>query len=457
MKPTRRHLLAGLSALAVAPLLAACGQDETTSGTDEPAAPEAAGAFPVTITHKYGETTLEKAPTRVVCVGLTEQDALLALGIVPVAVTKWFGDAPGYIFSWATDLLGDAELPEVLEDSNGVQVEKVAALAPDLIIGQYSGLTEKDYELLSKIAPTVAQSGDYADYGAPWDEMALTIGKAVGQPDQMQEIVDGVKQQIADAAAANPDFAGRTAMVVTPYEGLFIYGPEDPRSRMLVDLGFEFPTDEFGGEGEEFGTSVSAERTSDLDKIDVAVWLDLEADPAVKKVFDRTTTAAEGRWFDISSDDGDYYVAHSFVTPLSIPYVLERYVPQLAAAVDGDPATEGARTRRLTRPGYTPAEMGTTTGRPLRGSSRTSARRPNTSSSSASVNTSRGGPCRTTAPCFITTTRSLYLAARLRSCSTITTVRPRSRFSRVTRSSTSTWWARSRKVVGSSSRTRSVS
>ena len=85
---------------------------------------------------------------------------------------------------------------------------------------------------------------------------------------------------------------------------------------------------------------MSAERTSELDNIDVAVWLDLEADAAVKKVFDQTTTAAEGRWFDISSDDGDYYVAHSFVTPLSIPYVLERYVPQLAAAVDGDPATK---------------------------------------------------------------------------------------------------------------------
>ena len=95
----------------------------------------------------------------------------------------------------------------------------------------------------------------------------------------------------------------------------------------------------FGGEREEFGESLSAERTSDLDKVDVAVWLDLEADAAVQEGLRPDDHGRRGRWFDISADDGDYYVAHSFVTPLSIPYVLERYVPQLAAAVDGDPAT----------------------------------------------------------------------------------------------------------------------
>lgn len=352
MNPSRRNVLAGLSALALAPVLAACGSDSGSSGSDAAGSPSPSGsggasdaagsaeaAFPATITHKYGETTVEKAPTRVVCVGLTEQDSLLALGIVPVAVTKWFGDAPGYIFPWAEDLLGDAELPEVLEDTDGVQIEKIAALQPDLIIGQYTGLTKKDYELLSKIAPTVAQSGDYADYGTPWDEMALTIGTAVGQPERMQGIVDGVKQQITDQAAAHPEFQGQTAIVVTPYEGLFVYGPEDPRSRMLEDLGFTFPTDLFGGDNEEFGESLSAERTSDLDSVGVTVWLDINADASVKEIYDQTTGATEGRWFDISEDAGAYYVAHSFVTPLSIPYVLERYVPQLAAAADGDPAT----------------------------------------------------------------------------------------------------------------------
>ena len=47
------------------------------------------------------------APERVVVAGLREQDALLALGIVPVATTEWFGTRPGEVFpgretSWAT-------------------------------------------------------------------------------------------------------------------------------------------------------------------------------------------------------------------------------------------------------------------------------------------------------------------------------------------------------------------
>ena len=340
MSPTRRTFLSGLSVMAVAGLLSACGDDTapSTSATDAGAAPPRSRPSRPRSSTSTARPRSPRPPRGSSASGLTDQDALLALGIVPVAVTKWFGDAPGYIFPWATDALGDAELPEVLEDTNGIQIEKIAALAPDLIVGQYSGMTEKEYELLSQLAPTVAQSGDYADYGTPWDEAALRIGTAVGQPEQMQTIIDDVKAQIAQAAADHPEFEGRTAAVVTPYEGLFVYGPEDPRSRMLVDLGFTFPEILAGDDG-EFGASISAERTADLEEVDVAVWLDLEADQAVKDVFDKTTTAEEGRWFDISDANGAYYVAHSFVTPLSIPYVLERYVPQLAAAVDGDPDT----------------------------------------------------------------------------------------------------------------------
>ena len=349
MNPTRRRFLAGLSVLAVAPIAAACGSESgseasdttggSSNGASESAAPE--DAFPVTITHKYGETTVGSAPKRVVTIGLTDQDTLLALGIVPVGVTWWFGDKElKGVYPWADEALGDADLPELLEDADGVQVEKIAALTPDLIIGQYSGLTEDDYKTLSGIAPVVAQSGDYADYSTPWEEASVRIGTAVGRKDEVQAIVDDATAQIKQVASDHPEFAGQTAAVVTPYEGLFLYGPGDPRSRMLTDFGFELPELITGADDSEFGVTVSSERTSELDDIGVAVWLDLTTDKQVEGLFEATTAAKEGRFTDISEKDGNFYVAHSFITPLSVPYLLERYVPQLAAAADGDPATE---------------------------------------------------------------------------------------------------------------------
>ena len=341
----RRFLLGGLAVLAAGPVLAACGSDSAApaavTSSDAPSTGPEEGAFPVTITHKYGETTIESAPQRVVCIGYTEQDALLALGIVPVGVTYWFGDEsrPG-VSRGARALRGDAEPPLLLKDADGVKIEKIASLAPDLIVGQYTGLKEADYEKLSALAPVVAQSGDYADYGMPWDEMTINVGAAVGRPQAAQALVAEVKSRIADEAAAHPEFAGQTAAVITPWEGLFLYGPEDPRSRLLVDLGFTLHPLLTDTDDNEFGVSVSAERTSDLGDIGTAVWIDLHGDPQVARIFEGSPAYDEGRWVDITDADGSYYVAHSFVTPLSIPYLLDRYLPQLAAAADGDPATK---------------------------------------------------------------------------------------------------------------------
>ena len=55
---------------------------ETTDTTE--AADESVAAFPVTIEHKYGSTTIEAEPQRVVSVGFAEHDGILALGVTPV-------------------------------------------------------------------------------------------------------------------------------------------------------------------------------------------------------------------------------------------------------------------------------------------------------------------------------------------------------------------------------------
>ena len=83
------------------------------ASTTEEAAAAPADAFPVTIEHKYGETTIDAEPQRVVSIGFAEHDGLLALGVIPVGVRDWYGEQPFATWIWAQDELGDAE-PEVL-------------------------------------------------------------------------------------------------------------------------------------------------------------------------------------------------------------------------------------------------------------------------------------------------------------------------------------------------------
>src|SRR4051812_44626594 len=117
-----RRAFGGTIATAALALVAACGNAgdrATPAGTGAAAATGAgagATAFPVSIENKYGTTEITAAPERIVVVGLTEQDALLALGVVPVATTEWFGGRAGAIQPWATTALGTATVPEVLSN-----------------------------------------------------------------------------------------------------------------------------------------------------------------------------------------------------------------------------------------------------------------------------------------------------------------------------------------------------
>ncbi|MFD1539866.1 iron-siderophore ABC transporter substrate-binding protein [Nonomuraea guangzhouensis] len=318
----------------------------TGCGSTTPQAPVAAAsaAFSATLTHKYGSTTITAKPKRIVTVGLVEQDALLALGIVPVATTEWIGGYPGAIGPWAKPKLGSAPVPQVLKDTgSGPQMEKVAALRPDLILALYSGLTQEQYTTLSKIAPTVAQPKEHIDYGISWQEVTKQIGVAVGEAAKADALVKQVEDRFAAVREEHPEFAGQTGLMATVYEGYFVFGSQDPRSRLLASLGFTLPADLDQAIGDKFGANISRER---LDLLDTGalVWsvTDVDKDQATLRgdsVYKGLKVVKEGREVFVKegTDDGN---AVSFLTVLSLPYVLDALVPRLAAAVDGKPATE---------------------------------------------------------------------------------------------------------------------
>jgi iron complex transport system substrate-binding protein len=87
---------------------------------------------PVTIGHRFGQTTIPAPPTRVVSAGFTEQDDLLAVGVVPIAVTRWWCDQPFEVWPWAQSKLGGGQ-PEVLSlYDGGLQFDRIAAYLPTL-------------------------------------------------------------------------------------------------------------------------------------------------------------------------------------------------------------------------------------------------------------------------------------------------------------------------------------
>jgi iron complex transport system substrate-binding protein len=178
----------------------------------KPAPTGAGGSEPVTISHVFGETTIPEPPKRVVSAGFTGQDNLLALGVVPIAVTNWFGDQPFAVWPWARDRLGNAK-PVVLNLDNGIQVHQIAGLKPDLIVATDAGVDEDTYQKLSAIAPTIPQSDGYAFF-EPWREQATAIGRAVFQPDQMKSLINGVDQGFAGVADKYPQFKNRTVLLL---------------------------------------------------------------------------------------------------------------------------------------------------------------------------------------------------------------------------------------------------
>ncbi|MFI8432622.1 ABC transporter substrate-binding protein [Streptomyces sp. NPDC079020] len=113
-------------------------------GTD--AAP---GEFPRTLTHAMGKTELKAAPKRVVVLDVGEFDNVVSLGVKPVGYAPSEGDAaiPSYLEK-------DAGSPKSVGTINNLNLEAIAGLEPDLILGSQLRAADK-YDELSKIAPTV--------------------------------------------------------------------------------------------------------------------------------------------------------------------------------------------------------------------------------------------------------------------------------------------------------------
>jgi iron complex transport system substrate-binding protein len=202
-------------------------------------APVAAQTFPITIKHALGETVIEKAPERIVTWGWGNHDALLALGLVPVAMPfSTYGGGENGLHPWTEEKLKELGVatPIQLSDTQEIPFEQIAAAKPDVIIAVFSGISAEQYARLSQIAPTVA----YPDqpWSTPWQDVTRIVGQIVGKPAEAEQVVTDTLKFVADEAAKYPEIAGTTFAGVNDFDGsIAVYDALDARMKFLTDIG----------------------------------------------------------------------------------------------------------------------------------------------------------------------------------------------------------------------------
>ena len=284
------------------------------------------------VNDKFGTATIDAPPKRVATVGFNEADFALALGVRPVAVRQFLGSFDYKTRPWAPE----QGAPEEVGGAE-INYERLASARPDLILGIYSFIKGGDYDKLSAIAPTVAQGKQYADGATPWDQQLLTTGRALGREDRARREVAKVKGEFAAARKEHPEFAGKTITVMYDSGGSrFVLNRDDLRSQFFADLGFQTPA-KYSERG--FETNLSSEQLSLLDTDVIVLITDPGSKLVSSRLFRELEVAREGRVVTLAAD-GTEAGALGYNSPLSRPYLLERIVPGLAAAVDGDPATK---------------------------------------------------------------------------------------------------------------------
>ncbi|GAB3309475.1 ABC transporter substrate-binding protein [Epidermidibacterium keratini] len=338
------------AALVAAALITLAGCSTGASGSSDSAPAGTTGdpsAFPVTIQHAYGETTIETVPTRVATVSWVNADVALALDTVPVGMASDdFGGDENGLTPWKVDALEGLDVsvdsdqaPKQYSEADGINFNAISQTDPDVILAAYSGLTQEEYNKLTEIAPVIAYPE--VAYGTSWQESTQMIGQALGKSDEAAELITDVESEVADDVAEYPQITGKTYIFgnlePAKQDGINVYQSTDNRPRFMDMLGMQpAPAVVEAEKTAEPGFSIvwSPENASQLDSDVFLTWSSgddalnaIKADPLLSQI------PAIQKDSLVAFTDDTMTLATSAASPLSIPWATDKYLPLIADAV----------------------------------------------------------------------------------------------------------------------------
>jgi iron complex transport system substrate-binding protein len=298
-----RRLAAVGVGVACALALAACGSDD--------AEPRAAAG-----------------PKRVVALDFPSADAVIALGVTPIAIGK-VSYVPGGVQAWTKAALG-RRTPKLIDAETEIPLEEIAALHPDLIVATNTYNLGPVRTKLERLAPLVTWT-----HGAgvdTWQESTLLVGKALGREARARKLVEDTEARVTRARDDHPAFAGKTVTLFNYYEGVSwaISSPDDFSIRFLSTLGFKLSPRIERLKGKDGRLEVSNER---LRLLDADVVLGTSSDSGAKlealtrgTLFRRLDAVRRGAYSTIPIGPA---TSIAFPSALSVNYALDELVPLL--------------------------------------------------------------------------------------------------------------------------------
>ncbi|MFE3903547.1 iron-siderophore ABC transporter substrate-binding protein [Streptomyces sp. NPDC059153] len=335
----RRTLAATATAAALVLVLGGCSSSDDGKETSG-ASGKSDGAFPVSIKSALGTAEIKERPERIVTLGQGSAETAIALGHTPVGMEKyeWGSDKTGYL-PWIHEAVkksGD-KLPTQFTGGEDIDFEAITELEPDVILAPWSGITQKDYDILKDIAPTVA----YPDlaWSTDWDQQIDIIGKALGQTDEAKGLVSKIEKQLSDAAATRPNYKNyKFSYIYNTGPGtLGVFKPEEQRVKMLSSLGLTVDPvvnafKETKGTDSALIGLENAEKLKDSDLLftfymDDKSRKEIEAQP----LYAAMPAVKSGAM--VYSKDNSFVTASSIINPLTVPWVIDRYLPLIDKAI----------------------------------------------------------------------------------------------------------------------------
>ncbi|OAS16705.1 iron-siderophore ABC transporter substrate-binding protein [Paenibacillus oryzisoli] len=298
--------------------------------------------YPIVIKHAFGETTIPSKPKRVATIQWANHDVVLALGVVPVgfsAANYGVQDKSG-LLPWTAKKLKELNVdkPNVFQDTDGLNFEAISASKPDVILAAYSGITQKDYETLSKIAPVVAY--EKSPWVTTWREQVLFNATGMGMKAEGEKLIKDTEELIKKKASEYPQLKGKkvafTNFSAKDLSKINIYTAADPRGAFLIELGMVYSegvtkkiTDPTA-----YNLKLSSENADALNDADIligygddALLQAVKADPILGKI------PAVQKGAVVLIGNGTPLAASGNPNPLSISYTIDEYLKLIAAAV----------------------------------------------------------------------------------------------------------------------------